>query len=68
MTGSGTYIEVARKLMDENAQALRDVYEAVLSDPHTTARQRARVTARIRQLEEVSPRAGADVSGSSEPG
>ena len=40
VTGSGTYIEVARKLMDENARAIRDVYEKVLADPRTTERQR----------------------------
>jgi hypothetical protein len=54
VTGRGTYIDVARKLIDENAKAIRAVYESVLSDPRTTARQRARAAARIRQLDQGS--------------
>ena len=37
-----SYDEVARKLMEENANAIRAVYEAVLADPRTTPSAGAR--------------------------
>jgi hypothetical protein len=52
-----SYDEIARKLMEENANAIRAVYEAVLADPRTKPRQRARAEARIQQLDATRPHA-----------
>jgi hypothetical protein len=52
VSAPSTYDEGARRLIEANADALRAVYEAVLADPRTQPRQRARVEGRIRELDE----------------
>jgi len=54
VSGSPTFLDVARRLSEENARAFRDVYLKVLADPRTGPAQRARAEARIRQLDEGS--------------
>ena len=51
MAGSSTYDVAAQKLIEANADAIRAVYQAVLADPRTKPRQRARAEARILQLD-----------------
>jgi hypothetical protein len=52
--GSTAFLDVARRLSEENVRAFRDVYLKVLADPRTGPAQRARVEARLRQLDEGS--------------
>jgi hypothetical protein len=49
---SSSFLDVARRLSEENARAFREVYRKVLADPRTGPAQRARAEARIRQLDD----------------
>ena len=62
MSGSSSsFLDVARRLSEENARAFREVYRKVLADPRTGPAQRARAEARIRQLDdELLPGPDAD--------
>ena len=62
MSGSSSsFLDVARRLSEENARAFREVYRKVLADPRTGPAQRARAEARIRQLDdELLPGRDAD--------
>jgi len=58
---SSSFLDVARRLSEENARAFREVYRKVLADPRTGPAQRARAEARIRQLDdELLPGRDAD--------
>jgi hypothetical protein len=46
------YLDAAQELMAANADAIRSVYQAVLDDPRTSERQRERVAARVRHLDD----------------
>jgi len=52
VSGSSSFLDVARRLSEENARAFREVYLRVLADPRTGPAQRARAEARIRQLDD----------------
>ena len=59
MSGS-SFLDVARRLSEENARAFREVYLKVLADPRTGPAQRARAEARIRQLDDGALLQGVD--------
>jgi hypothetical protein len=52
VSATTSFLDVARRLSEENARAFREVYLKVLADPRTGPAQRARAEARIRQLED----------------
>jgi hypothetical protein len=52
VSGSSSFLDVARRLSEENARAFREVYLRVLADPRTGPAQRARAEARIQQLDD----------------